>query len=250
MNDELTLYNIEAGLAELMASREEAELELVMARAAVPCASERIVEAERQLEFLDKSILAYVEAGVQKVDGTRGWLRMMESRINDARDEAKRQDQAADAMEASVARLKEFLIYVMQGAGKTRLEGKTGKIRIQDNGGVLPVVIDSESMLPDFALRYAGWISAEMYSQLFNMYGPKALEAETHLKSEPDKTVIRKVLEENCEECEGTGIVLDDDDDGNDIEGTVHRCPSCGGKGKRGVPGARFGQQGVHIRWR
>lgn len=160
MSDELTLLDIESGLIALHDQLEECE------------------SAEQEQQVLS-AMEAYVRAEVQKVDSVRAWVMDQEARRELAEREAKKQYARAKMYENRIARIKEFCLKVLQEnqlqGGKTKLEGRTGVIRMQKNGGKVPLEIFDETALPT------------EYTPMVITYPPdteairKALEAGTHV---------------------------------------------------------------------
>lgn len=187
----LTLYEIEQGLAEMMEVREAAETDEERATA-------------------EAVILAYVAAEVGKVDGIRGYIRNAEVAVAAAKDEAERQRARAQVWENRVARLKEFCLAVMVEQGATRLDGRTGSLHVQNNGGVLPLEISDVKAVPDECLAmtikitWATWLRLRTLEQfpVLNIPAP-----------EPDNALIRAAIAESG-----------------------------------GIPGAHLGERGKHLR--
>lgn len=125
----LTLWDIEAGLHQLMEARDEAEDD--PGRAAV-----------------DQAIAEYVNREVQKVDQIRAYLRHCDVMAKSAKEEAARQTQRAQAWEKRAERLRAFCLSALQIFGRTSVEGKTGKLRIRQNGGKVPLIIANEAQIP------------------------------------------------------------------------------------------------------
>lgn len=126
----LNLYEIEDGLIEMIAAREEAE-------------------TPEEIAAADSAIQAYVQAEIRKVDGIRGYLRQCDVMIKAAKEEAAIQKARADTWEARRDALKARCLEVMQRFGTPRLEGRTGSLAVTTNGGRLAVAIPDESLVPD-----------------------------------------------------------------------------------------------------
>ena len=165
---------------------------------------------------VDAEIARYLgEQLPAKVDGIRGFVRQEEAIAAAATEEAARLSQIAAARLARVARLKEYLLFALQAAGKTKLEGRTGgSISVCANGGVQPLVIDS-SLLPD---HFCDSVRT------------------------PNTIRIRAALEHPCATCGGSK------DDPADPRQFADSCPACGASGKQGVPGAHLDPRGQHVR--
>jgi hypothetical protein len=122
--------------------------------------------------------------------------------------------------------------------GKKRLEGRTGLLRIQGNGGVAPLVIDHPGYIPDEYCVWEGRISFAAYKLIATMI---LTDPVTRLERVPNNSLIRAALGEECPRCKGDGIA--EADDGR----TGYVCPECGGAGSKGVQGARLGERGVAL---
>lgn len=150
MNDQrLSLFQIEDALVQLMEAREE-------------------VTDPAEVEQVELAIRQYVEAEVRKVDGIRGYLRHCVLMEAGAREEAAIQSRRANAWAARKERLKEMCKDVMEHAQVKSLEGNTGRLRVQGNGGVLPLVITDESQVPEECCKYVGWIGGSLWHAILN----------------------------------------------------------------------------------
>lgn len=125
----LTLWDIEAGLNQLMEAREEATDEA--GRAAV-----------------DQAIAEYCQRELDKVDSIRSYLRHCDLMEQAAKQEAEHQAERAKAWAERGKRLKAFCLAAMQAFGRTSIEGRTGKLRIRTNGGKVPLIIADEAAIP------------------------------------------------------------------------------------------------------
>ena len=126
---QLSLYDLSRQLVELMVFREE------------PLTAE-------EREAVDTEIARYVAAEVPKVDKIRGYLRQCELMEQGHRAEAERQIKLAQLWEERARHLKNASIRALESVGKTRVEGRTGVLRIQRNGGQAPLEILDEKLIP------------------------------------------------------------------------------------------------------
>lgn len=126
----LSLYDVAIELVELMDFRD----------------NEDLTEEERKV--VDEQIEKYVAAELAKVDNIRGYLRHCEVMAAAAKEEQERQRRRADLWERKRDRIKAFCVKALQNAGKTKVEGKTGVLRIQKNGGKLALEITDEIQIP------------------------------------------------------------------------------------------------------
>jgi hypothetical protein len=140
--------------------------------------------------------------------------------IPDAKREIKRLQEMIDRWESLREHLSSYALEAMSQQNKKVLEGTNGrKLRRQSNGGVLPVEIAQESLIPEGLTRYTVTMKGDLLYWLIkrleesHVIHPMALEVLHSAKGEPDLTAIREVLEAG-----------------------------------EGVPGARLGDRGEHLR--
>ena len=126
---DLSLFDIERGLHELLGTWQEAET------------PEAITAA-------DQAIQAHIAAEVRKVDGIRRYLRACESQAAAAKAEAEVQTRRAQMWTARRDRVKAFVYDTMKSFGVTKLEGQTGALQIKGNGGLQPLTITDATELP------------------------------------------------------------------------------------------------------
>lgn len=147
----LPLYDIERQLFELMEYFDAEDLNSEE-RAAITAEIEK-----------------YAAAEVTKVDNIRGYLEHAQMLVDAHRQQAERQRRMAEHWDERIRYLKSVCIKALEAAGKTTVEGKTGSLSIQKNGGVQPMEIYDENKLP-------------------SKYTPMVIT------SPPDKEAIRKAL--------------------------------------------------------
>jgi hypothetical protein len=144
--EELSLHDIESGLAELLAAREEA------------------TEPEEQLQC-DLAIAAYCQAEVAKVDGIARYARLCKEQHEIAKAEAERLKARAAAWDGRRKRLLDFVKNIMQLTGRRRIEGKLNTLILKANGGNRAVIVDDLSLVPDWyfdahvVMRWDTWIA-------------------------------------------------------------------------------------------
>lgn len=126
---DLSLFDIESGLHELMTAWQEAE-------------------TPEAVESAETAIRLYAEAEVRKVDGVRRYIKNCDAQAMAAKAEMNYQAQRVRAWEARRDRLKAFVFDVMKSFELKKLEGQTGALSIRVNGGVQPLVIEDVSQLP------------------------------------------------------------------------------------------------------
>lgn len=127
---ELSLWTLNRQLVELIAFRDNEDL------------------TAEETAAVDGEIRKFVEAEVERVDNLRWYVRHAETMAAAAREEEKRQQRLALTWERRVERVKGFIGAALRAFGKTRAEGKSGRFRLQKNGGILPLDIYDEKQLP------------------------------------------------------------------------------------------------------
>lgn len=132
----LSLWQLEAELVELMTFRESEDL----------TPDERDACAQQIREYLTREI--------RKVDGIRSYLRHCEVMAAAAKDESERQAARARTWSNRYDNLKAMCQAVMETFKAKRLEGNTGALVLKGNGGLAPLVIDDESLVPDEMCEY------------------------------------------------------------------------------------------------
>lgn len=226
MND--TLFHLETELVRLMDERRDLiaaldESTLVDAQVALG----------NTIEGLEIQIREQVRTCVRKVDGFRGYLLHAQVMASAARAEKQRQDANEKAWEDTAEHLKTVALAVLNEIGATRLEGKTGAIRKQVNGGKVPVVVSVPALVPDEFCTFELTVGPEAYQTLAKLLPSWIGRQDVLIERKPHLGRIEKALSEDCPNCSGFAI---------------ESCSTCGGTGKRGVPGAHLGDRGEHIR--
>lgn len=238
----MNLYHIETDLAELMEARDSYVED---AQNLYPSQ-----ELDAGLAAIDQAIKEYAAREVAKVDGIRGYLRWAKVQIEAARAEMAVQMARARQLEADADRLKSFCIEALRAAGKKFVEGKTGKLSIQGNGGEQPLVITDESLIPDELCWMEGRIKVDVWVDLLNS---ELIDKFTYnFTRVPSSPLIREALEKACPNCDGhgkycarCGLTIECQCGDAAEDGTCH---ACAGTGQAGVPGAHLEPRGVHLR--
>lgn len=223
----LSLFDIEAAWMDLIQAREEAE--------SIGDQKER----EEALTAVDNAIAEYVAREVQKVDGIRAVVRRLKIEAADAKAEAERQRVRHKRAEDILERVKHCVQTAMEMVGKKRIEGRTGYLLLKGNGGVEPLVIDGwdsekqkwtgETVLPYEYQTITVKMPRNLWSNLISEYNDGTMQAGV---TEPNNQLIRVALSHDCQRC---------------FDYAPSVCESCGGTGKRGVPGAHLEPRGVHV---
>jgi hypothetical protein len=165
----ISLYEIEAGLSELMQAREEAE-------------------GPEEVAAVEQAIQEYVSREVKKVDGIRSYIKYAQMAQSDA---AK----AAEVWGQRIERLKGMVKGIMEATGQKRLNGVTGYFMLKGNGGLAPLNIQDD-VLPDeyrnitVTMPLDIWNAAVMQIGGIPQAGPGRIE--------PANTRIREALKEGA----------------------------------------------------
>lgn len=244
---DLSLWNIEAELANLLDLREE------------------MAERGEDLTHMDVAIREYVAREVRKVDNIRGYLKHCEMMAGAAKAERDLQATHYQQWLGRMDRLMEACQFVMEAMswqnGKSRrLDGKTGSLLLKTNGGAQAVVITKPELIPEELVQYEGRISGEAWAALAKMiYGCGMtpwfdhwkLRQDMQMERIPHKGRIAQALSAKCLRCNGSGNVL--------VGGpptaacsfgnvpSSEPCPECDGDGKARVPGAHLAARENHV---
>lgn len=143
----LTLWEIEAGIAELFDALEDADTP----------------EARQACE---QALAEYAAREVQKVDGIAALYRQFDVLAHEARAEAQRLTERARAFETRRDRVKQLVQTVMESNGLTRLEGRTSRLLLKGNGGLKPLEVTDPCEVPAECCKYIGWINAELWKEI------------------------------------------------------------------------------------
>lgn len=228
----LSLLGIENALHDLMCAWQEADTP----------------EAMREAE---QAIAEYAAQEVRKVDGIRAYLNLCESMAEAAKDEAAVQTARRAMWTARRDRLKAFCADVMTSIGKKRLDGLHGSLTLKGNGGVQPLMVTDESLLPDQYLNVTVKMPMVLWRDVLKSADRRAVQllcspARYRETVEPNNGEIRKALESRCEDCSGTGKRYQVTD-ALELDQELVPCVSCGGSGKMSVPGARLLPRGESL---
>jgi hypothetical protein len=117
------------------------------------------------------AIAEYVRSEVRKVDGIRAYLKHWQMLSAAAKAESEIQGARHRALENRINRLKEISRAAMEEIGVKRLEGTTGVLRVQKNGGKVPVVVTDPLLVPDEYVVYEGRIRGVAWAAVRD-FGP------------------------------------------------------------------------------
>lgn len=205
----------------------------------------KLQETEDALSAISTQIAAYVRAHAAKVDGIAYTIREFNSRAEVETAEAARHSKRASGWKAKATRLKDYVLRFMQSAQPpiTRLEVAGNRLRVQANGGVVPLEITDAALVPRDMCVYTltcGYEQLQRIQELADILeDPRMRAAVDSARVEPDTAAIRAALSRRviCPACNG---VLD----------VVNGCGKCANTGTVAgeVPGARLLERGAHLR--
>ena len=139
---DISLYHLDQGLSELLDYRAERVADTIDP----PDADE--------LEAVDGQIRKYLEALPTKIDGVAAVLLHRQRRQENLASEIKRLTAALEVAKAEEVRLKDYIAAVLEKQpmpkkGPRKLVGQTSELRLVQNGGLAPLLIDDETMIPN-----------------------------------------------------------------------------------------------------
>ena len=249
-----SLFIIERALADLCETRQELEEQ----PAYTP---EQVEEKHAALDAVDAAIVEYITAEVRKVDNIARFLTELKAREKALDYEIDRLSGVRDQATRTQDRIKAVVLQVMRDCDVKKLEGKIGSLKRQGNGGVQPVEIVQEDLIPEGLKRYSITMKGDLLSwllhhlrnaQMQTAIHPLALIVLADAKGEPDKEAIREALlkRDPCPKCRGAKTIWNIENDGRGISGAKFDCDECKGAGDvgAGVPGARLAERGEHLR--
>lgn len=105
-------------------------------------------DTPEKLVAAELAIHEHIKAEVRKVDGISQYIRGCKSRANAAKYEAEHYASIAQQWTAREQRIKDFVFNTMKLFEKTKLFGAVGSLAIKGNGGLKPLVISDESLIP------------------------------------------------------------------------------------------------------
>jgi Gp157 protein len=234
MSEDLTLYSLARNLQQLMQLAEYEDLK------------------PEDRASIENEVKRYVHQEVKKVDSIRAFIRLCDARIAESTNEILRIALWQNTWKRRLDNIKEITLNVMKEFvpadkdGRIRLEGGTGSLAVQKNGGKQAVQVDQPDMVPDEYCRMEGWITEDAWRRLLlaslgSRSNPNNAhpipEKDFHFERRPNITLIAEALNQSCETCAGLGQIAVQTEE-NKLEPSL--CGACGGDGKARVPGARF----------
>jgi hypothetical protein len=220
---DLSLYNIEREMLELIDAREQAEAE---------------GELPETLAVIDRQIRAYFTAEVRKVDGIARYINHCKVQAAVAKAEAERLSTWARRWENRLERVKAATVYALAAVGLKKVESAENRLRLQKNPASVEVY--DVAALPDkyqsitIKMPVAAWLALKAVGS-----PDLPWDAISVGPREVDKRAIADALKRrvSCPEC------------GNEHH-PLGTCPTCDGKGTlpAAVPGARWAAETEHLR--
>ena len=129
----LSLYQIETELSELIALREAV------------ASDGGDTEA---LAVIDQQIREYIGREIRKVDNIATAVKSLQVASDAAKAESARMRDRAKQFEATAERIKAMALDVMRAHAITKVSTPTNTLRIQKNGGKVPLVIENVGAIP------------------------------------------------------------------------------------------------------
>lgn len=256
MSLDLTLFQIEDGLRDLYAMRQELWEETAATLT-------RADEIDAELKTIDQAIRDYIGAEIKKTDGVADFILMLDRLCHEQRErkasvercqidqEIDRLKARRDSLRGVLAHVKDAVKFVMEGMswreGKPKkLEGVRHSITLRGNGGAQPVEITDESLVPDEYCRMTVTMTANQWRNLLaaanipsagKWLAPELWTPSARATREVSRSAIAEALAKPCEMCCGPGVE----------PRPSEACGECGGSYKRGVPGARLAPRGESL---
>ena len=190
MTDEIekprfSLFEIEHALTELLTARAEAE--------EIPEGPER----EQALAAVDQAMAEYVERELQKADNIIGFCRTLKRATEAAKEDRDYYARRAGFLDRTLQRMKEYAHIAMEAAGKKRIDGRSGYLLVKNNGGIEPLVISNETIIPDDHCKFIVTVPGEQWRAVHDcLRGMHIIGLLTGYQTQrvPDTAVIRDTL--------------------------------------------------------
>lgn len=180
MPQNLTLYQIETELLDLMALRDDLASDITS------------VEQADSLAATDQLILEYIQREVRKVDGIAGYLRECEARAETLRAEASRLKSLADVWSRRQDRVRHITQEVMLLIGATKLSGTNSEIALRKCPPSTDVA--QPDLVPPHYRRVGFELAGDLASKLLDLLSddPDLRQALAHSQKDlgPSKALI------------------------------------------------------------
>ena len=200
---------------------------------------EMIANGEDTTE-INRQIVEYVATRIpERVDAAAHVSKHLKAQEELADAEEKRLKARKLNFRAMRDRLHDYLERVLEmlpepKRGVRRLEGDYASIALYGNGGLAPLEIYDESLLPAEYFTYQIQLSHSDYLKALDVFGIPQIRYAEKIRNEK---LIRQHLALMCGACEG-----------GKFSKPEAPCSSCGGDGLAHIPGARLAPRGNHIR--
>lgn len=241
MTSDISLFRLETGLLDLLDHRADR------------LADKSDPPSDEELDAIDLEIKAYTTEHLpKKVDSIAAVVLWKEGRLKALAIEKDRISRAINSESSDLALLKRYIADVIELSpeprkGPKKLVGSTHTLTLTGNGGVQPLEITDESLVPNEYCQWEGWLTDTAYNWLIDCFGDQGGK----LKRVVSNELVREALEQACGGCDGKGFVNPDGSAVNAFEGSdadrFLSCPQCDGTGRAGVPGARLVERGRHV---
>lgn len=186
-----SLFVIETVLSDLFDTRQEIIDQIAFT-------DEQIADKQAALDTVDAAIVETITAEVRKVDNISRFLLELKARREAIGREVERLGGISTACENTERRIKEMVLQIMRDTDTKKLEGKIGTLKRQGNGGVQPVEVVQESLVPARFQRLTVTVNAAFWADIVRRVGNMEDAFEGNLsvsKPAPYKEAIRKELE-------------------------------------------------------
>ena len=198
MSLDLSLYQLESQLSELIEMREQTceSVKLAESEGDLPQTIERLND---EVAAIDNAIREYITAEIRKVDGIRAFWLHCELMIQACADEVKAQSARGHAWKQRLERIKSSVKLVMETIpfpeGKPKkLEGRTGALYLKANGGKQAVEIHDESLVPDELTQVSVQMSGIAWKELLALAGAESDYASAKVTRAPWLSLIAERL--------------------------------------------------------
>lgn len=152
-------------------------------------------ETVEALEAAEQAVAVYVGKSVQAVDSFRDYMVGCESLAEAMEAQAQKHTDNAIMWRARYDRLYQGILGVMNALGKKELVGTYGRFKRQGNGGLAPLLIQSEAMIPDECCRFVGAIDGPLWLSMLKQLDPATCAILTaQMKREVSNTAVRKAV--------------------------------------------------------
>jgi hypothetical protein len=214
-------------------------------------ARELLEQSRAELDAINSAIARFVQTKLQEVDELRTPILALERAVEANKADARDATNRAIEMQNRCDRLKDMVKLAMETLAANgywkpkqtkKFESARGVITLRGNGGVQPVEITDEAMVPNEYWRVTVTMSYDLWSTISHeVTGPTLGRMCTiSERREVSRSLVAEALAKPCGTCKGDTEWTGTSDD--DI-----RCPDCGGTGTQGVPGARLVSRGTSL---